>query len=133
MPFLVFLLGVLNVLVELVSNDAHREALVAVQPQSNPVHVEMFMARSSRLSTITDETPDDPKWPISYWKQVKVLSARAMIYLRGEIFTVINFVQSIFLGLLVGMFYYRMPWTAGKVPDRIGNVRAKLLLLETLY
>ena len=108
--------------------------LIELQPANNPLDLEQFREETKPvMSSMEDERKD---WPVSYGHQCSVLFSRAFFQQKGEIFTVVNFLQSVVMALLVGAMYFQVPQEAAYVQDRLGYVSAlisaMILCLDSL-
>jgi len=92
-------------------------------PFPHPLPFALQIEQMKILFPPSDETDEHfKKWNTSYLTQLKVLMHRAMRNSRSAIFTPLNFVKSIVLGLISGLVWFQLPEGEKYVADRSGLV-----------
>jgi len=61
-----------------------------------------------------------PKYPTSFVQQFMVLLSRAFYQAKGNNLALIPFAQIIIIAIVVGLFWYNLPFNEARIQDRIG-------------
>ncbi|CAF2117823.1 unnamed protein product [Rotaria magnacalcarata] len=81
--------------------------------------------RRNGPSTITiddDDTELGSKWPTGFMEQYLVLFRRSLKLSIKDQFTWLNVIQALFVSIITGLCWLRMPFTESKIPDRTSFV-----------
>eukprot|EP00045_Choanoeca_perplexa_P014300 m.167448 g.167448 ORF g.167448 m.167448 type:complete len:664 (+) comp16636_c0_seq8:154-2145(+) len=93
---------------------------VSVQhSQSRTLLLESTSPPPKIAPTAVDDDVDD-RWPISWTEQTQILMARAFKQSRGEFWTFVNFLQSIFISVVVAAIWFQTPEEESRIQDRVG-------------
>uniref|UniRef100_A0A7S1ZE51 ABC transporter domain-containing protein n=1 Tax=Trieres chinensis TaxID=1514140 RepID=A0A7S1ZE51_TRICV len=100
-------------LIRLWDNDASAESIDKSQAEAE---ANMINEDTNAGDEVTGD--DEPKYNTSWLTQYIVLMHRAMKNSRSAIFTPLNFVKSVCLGLMTGLLWFQMEYTERTVMDR---------------
>ena len=70
-----------------------------------------------------EEGPSTRTWPTSFFTQYRMLTWRNFKQSRGRIFDPAETAQALFIALLGGLMYFRIPDTLDTFRDRMGVVK----------
>uniref|UniRef100_A0ABD2XNJ7 ABC transporter domain-containing protein n=1 Tax=Trichogramma kaykai TaxID=54128 RepID=A0ABD2XNJ7_9HYME len=79
----------------------------------------LWLDTQSHASSNASSADDDYswQWPTSFWSQFKVLSERNFQEARPRMLSRLNWLQTIALGLLAGLLWFRLPRTEASLHD----------------
>ncbi|XP_011499510.1 PREDICTED: ABC transporter G family member 14 [Ceratosolen solmsi marchali] len=79
----------------------------------------LWLDTQSHASSNASSADDDYswQWPTSFWSQFKVLSERNFQEARPRMLSRLNWLQTIALGLLAGLLWFRLPRTEAALHD----------------
>jgi hypothetical protein len=66
---------------------------------------------------VSDPIQDKDKYPSGWWTQYSILTSRALKNSQSAIFTPINLIKSLFIGIVVGLLFFQIPFTESRVND----------------
>jgi ABC-type multidrug transport system ATPase subunit/ABC-type multidrug transport system permease subunit len=73
----------------------------------------------TRKNTAFADAEKAPRWPTGWCQQFRVLYRRSFKHGAANFFTLVNFIQSVALALVVGAVYYQMPNNETHFSDRV--------------
>eukprot|EP00730_Choanoeca_flexa_P017158 TRINITY_DN8223_c0_g1_i1.p1 TRINITY_DN8223_c0_g1~~TRINITY_DN8223_c0_g1_i1.p1 ORF type:complete len:653 (+),score=153.38 TRINITY_DN8223_c0_g1_i1:329-2287(+) len=71
-------------------------------------------------STVFDDIDDADRWPISWSEQTAILTSRAFKQSRGEFWSFVNFLQSVFISIVAATIWFQTPEKESRIQDRVG-------------
>lgn len=87
-------------------------------------------------SSIYDSQEDNlygPKWPTSFWTQLKVLSARNFVEGRRRMLSKLNWAQTIGLGIVSGLMWFQIERKEDTIFDIKGWVCVTLYIINFVF
>ena len=69
------------------------------------------------FEAIALQSVEPQKYPTTWWQQYKVLTHRALKNSRSAIFTPLNLIKSLALGIVAGLLYFQLDYTEANVYD----------------
>lgn len=109
----------------IVPKESTRSRLIKIwdnEKDSKMVETELLALREteSYKAGELNVTENTSKWNTTYLQQLNVLIHRCLRNSRSAIFTPLNFIKSVVLGIISGLVWFQMPYTEAYVQDRSG-------------